>query len=894
MKWTLERQIPLAFTLALVLLLGIAIVSYRSLTGMRNTARLVAHSYEVIAKLEEVFSLFKDAESGVRGYVLTGNEEHLEPYTVAMQVIDQRLQQLRQLVADNPAQQPRIETLERLKTERLTILKDGVARRRETSLAAMLATRPSGRGKEVMDEIRRVVADMEQEENRLLLTHEQESQAATRRALWLIPFGSLLAVLVIGLANIAIHQELAKRRRAEQVMAQAKADLEKRVEERTAELNQQREFLRVTLRSIGDGVVVAHPNGKVSFLNQVAESLTGWTNEEAAGKEIEEVFKIVNEQTRRTVENPITKVIREGKIVGLANHTILISKDGTERPIDDSGAPIIDAQGKIVGAVLIFRDITERRRTEKQQALLAAIIESSDDAIVGKNLDGIITSWNEGAQRIFGYTAEEVIGQPITRLIPDDRQDEEPQIIEKLKRGERIDHFESVRIRKDGRLIDVSLTISPIKDSAGHVIGASKIARDISERKQAEAERAELLAREQAARQQAEVASRLKDEFLSTVSHELRTPLNAMLGWVNLLRAGRLDEATASRALETVERNARAQNKLIEDLLDVSRIITGKLRLDVQPVDLVAVVEAAIETVRPTAEAKGLRLQSILDPLAGPISGDPNRLQQVVWNLLSNAIKFTPRGGRIMVRLERINSHVEIIVSDTGQGISPEFLPYVFERFRQADSSSTRVHGGLGLGLAIVRHLVELHAGTVQAYSLGEGQGTTVKVLLPLTVTAYTIPALGDRHPAVGDSLPDTIYPSLSGVRVLVVDDEADARELIGVLLKQCGASVTTAASASEALERLEQESFDCLVSDIEMSEMDGYVFIRQVRKQERERGATRKIPAATLTAYAGAEDRTRALLEGYQIHLAKPVEPRELVATVAALISHPSYGTNT
>jgi PAS domain S-box-containing protein len=401
---------------------------------------------------------------------------------------------------------------------------------------------------------------------------------------------------------------------------------------------------------------------------------------------------------------------------------------------------------------------------------------------------------------------------------------------------------------------------------------------DITESKLAEQERERLLLSERAARAEAEEASRLKDEFLATVSHELRTPLTAVLGWSHLLRGGQLDERAATQALETIERNARSQQQLIEDLLDVSRIITGKLRLDVRPLDPASFIEAAIEAVRPAAEAKDIRLQKVMDAGVNSVSGDPARLQQVVWNLLSNAIKFTPHGGRVRVSLERVDSHIEISVSDTGQGIRAEFLPFVFDRFRQADGTTTRAHGGLGLGLAIVRQLVELHGGTVEAESAGEGKGTTFAVRLPL-LPIYQHQAVEERaSPRATDNHHPVEYSDrLDGLRVLVVDDEVDTLELIRVSLGQCGAEVTAARSAAEALCLLERVIPDVIISDIGMPGEDGFDFIRQVRELPPERGG--QTPAVALTAYARAEDRLRVLRSGYQKHIAKPVELAELLA---------------
>lgn len=411
-----------------------------------------------------------------------------------------------------------------------------------------------------------------------------------------------------------------------------------------------------------------------------------------------------------------------------------------------------------------------------------------------------------------------------------------------------------------------------------------ELAKEIRLRQRAEEERAQLLGQEMKARAEAEKLNRLKDEFLSTVSHELRTPLNAILGWSQILRTRKLDEASMNRALETIERNARSQVQLIDDLLDISRIITGKIRLNVQTVELLPVIEAAIDTVRPAADAKDIRLQSVLDPAAGPVLGDSERLQQIIWNLLSNAVKFTPKHGRVQVYLQRINSHVEIVVADTGQGISAEFLPYVFERFRQANGSITRSFGGLGLGLAIVRQLVELHGGTVHAESPGEGQGATFTVKLPLIAVGPAAIEPERVHPTVGGSIPFACSSQLDGLRILIVDDDPDMRDLLTYTLEGCGAEVVAAASANEAISALTESSppLDMLISDIGMPDEDGYALLHRVRRLESKNGG--RIPAIALTAYARTQDRTAALLAGFQFHIAKPVEPAELVAVIANL----------
>ena len=407
------------------------------------------------------------------------------------------------------------------------------------------------------------------------------------------------------------------------------------------------------------------------------------------------------------------------------------------------------------------------------------------------------------------------------------------------------------------------------------------VVMDVTAAKLAEEEREKLLERERAARSEAELASRLKEEFLTTLSHELRTPLNAIVGWSQLLTQGERDQKLLEEGLAAISRNARAQTQLIEDLLDMSRITSGKLRLEVQRVELSDVIAAAIESVRPAADAKDIRLLKVLDSSRSTVSGDPHRLQQVVWNLLSNAIKFTPKGGKVQVVLERINSHVEISVIDNGKGIEPSFLPYVFERFRQADASTTRRQGGLGLGLSIVKQLTELHGGTVRAKSPGEGLGATFIVSLPLAVAHD-----GEREPATsitGSNLLETCeHIPLTGLKVLVVDDEPDARSLVKRILEGCHASVLLAESASQGFELFQKERPDVIVSDIGMPGQDGYAFMRRIRNLSREQGG--QVPAAALTAYARPQDRRQALLAGYQSHVVKPADPAELITVVASL----------
>jgi len=458
-----------------------------------------------------------------------------------------------------------------------------------------------------------------------------------------------------------------------------------------------------------------------------------------------------------------------------------------------------------VTAAFFAAVVTEHQQALSTITLLASIVKSTADAVIGNTLDGAIISWNAGAERLFGYSATEAIGQPISMLIPPCRADDYPRELEKILRGEDTADYETVRLRKDGREVDISLTLSPIKNASGTVVGASAIARDITEAKRATEERRQLLQREQTARSEAEAANRAKDEFLAILSHELRTPLGSIVGWVDILLtkiATQHDAALTARGLEIIKRNAGTQLRIIEDILDVSRIIAGKLRLTLAVVHLPPIIDAALADMQLTADAKEIRLRPIVDVGVDPVTGDSHRLQQIIWNLLSNAIKFTPRGEEIEIRLDQVGSQLRLIVSDKGEGIETEFLPHVFDRFRQADSSASRKFGGLGLGLAIVRHLAEAHGGTVQAESEGLGHGAVFTVTLPCAAT-LTGPSHVSPTPKDLPEHTSKNGPELANLRILIVDDDRDSLEVISAILSLRGATVKTATSAGEALEIL-------------------------------------------------------------------------------------------
>lgn len=636
-------------------------------------------------------------------------------------------------------------------------------------------------------------------------------------------------------------------------------------------MNQEQLILAAIVSSTDDAIIGKDLCGVITSWNPAAERIFGYTANQAIGQSIGLIVPAHLQQE----EDDVLRHIRAGERIG-HYETIRLAKSGSIVQISLTVSPIKTPDGTIVGASEIARDIAGTDHSHRDALRLAAIVDSSEDAIVGKNLNSIVTSWNVAAEQMFGYAAAEIIGKSVRLIIPDDRQHEEDDVLRRIRDGHRIEHFETIRCTKDGTLVPVSLTISPIRNERGVVIGMSKIARDISDRIRADEERRRLL-------EMARSANRLKDEFLATLSHELRTPLNAIVGYSRMLQAGML--ATSEKqtnALETVVRNAASLTQIVEDVLDVSRIVSGKLRLNVQAVELSQIVREAVETSQPAADARGIRLDVIVDPQGTLVSGDPDRLRQVLWNLCSNAVKFSERGGHVEVRLERVNSHVEVTVTDTGIGIEPAFLPHLFERFSQADAGTSRVHSGLGLGLAITRHLVELQGGRISAHSDGLGHGSTFRIELPIR---GVWPAPGDEiriHPAASDPAVPLRVPRLDGIRILVVDDDRDALALSREILEVTGATVTTADSGQDALNKLGKGIADVLIVDIGMPRMDGFELITRIRASGE--AAIREIPAAALTAFARSEDRVRAMRSGFEVHLSKPIEPGELMAAAATL----------
>jgi PAS domain S-box-containing protein len=761
-----------------------------------------------------------------------------------------------------------------------------------------------------------------------------------------------------------------------------------------ARANARGEVLRVTLGSIGDAVITTDTAGRVTYLNRVAESLTGWTHDEAQGHSLDSVFRIINEDTRQTVESPATRALREGVVVGLANHTLLVARNGVEAPIDDSAAPIRDEHGVVSGCVLIFRDVSERRRWEKREAarlagarLLASIVESSDDAIVSKSLDGIIQTWNAAAERLFGHTSSEAVGRHISLIIPPDRIAEEDHIIATLRAGTRIDHFETERVRKNGQRIPVSLTVSPIRDDEGRVIGASKIARDISDRKLAESERQKFVtlvenstdfigisdlngvpifvnraglqmvgletlegaravtvrdfffpedqsrmmneffpsveatghgeievrfrhfktgqarwmaykvlklddesgravafatvSQDVSERRRMEdhlrqlaadlaEADRRKDEFLATLAHELRNPLAPLSNTLEILKRSTSPDAAARRGFDTMERQLEQLVRLVDDLLDLSRITHNRIELRKRGVELAPLVRQAVLAAQPLADASHHTIEVSLPPDPIHLHADPVRLTQVFGNLLNNSCKYTPPGGTIRVTAQRNGDDAIVTVTDTGIGIPADKLESIFDMFTQIDRSLEQSQGGLGIGLTLVKRLVEMHGGSVEARSAGEGLGSAFTVRLPAlreSIDVAPLPAKETR-------------PGAMTYRILVVDDNRDSAESLAMLLTLTGHDVFTAHDGQEAFDAAERHRPDVALLDIGLPVLNGHDVCRRIRQQP----WGQAMVLVALTGWGQDEDRRRSQEAGFDGHLVKPVDHTRLMTLLASL----------
>jgi PAS domain S-box-containing protein len=624
----------------------------------------------------------------------------------------------------------------------------------------------------------------------------------------------------------------------------------------------QNTLLRVTLSSIGDGVIVTDPDGRVRSLNSEAERMTGWKSDEAAGKHLAEVFTIVNELSGAEAENPVDKVLEHGRVVGLANHTVLVSRTGSRIPIDDSAAPIRENDGPIQGVVLVFRDASRERAAQRTQAHLAAIVRYSGDAIVTKDLNGIVQSWNASAEKLFGYRPEEIIGKSITMLLPPERLHEEAEILARLRAGLPSERLETVRVTKDGRRLFVSVSISPLRDRDGTIIGASKIVHDITDRKRAE----------ETLRQASEAlreSDRRKDEFLAVLSHELRNPLAPIRMAVGLLHRHEPRSSDEQALRDVIERQTAHLARLLEDLLDVNRIRSGKIVLRREQLDLRDAVARAVESVEPLFANKHQDLSVDVPDDAVWVNADATRMIQVITNLLSNASKYTGAGGHITVSVAQAGDQSVLRVRDSGIGIRPDQVSHIFDMFAQGPSSLDRSEGGLGVGLAIARMLVELHGGSIDVHSEGPGRGSEFVVGIP---TMLDRPKRNASAPASSST---THAPHH---RILVADDNVDSALMLSEALEMLGHEVRTAHDGIASLDEARSFTPDVAFLDIGMPKMNGYDVSRKLRRQFGD-----AITLIAVTGWGQESDRRRAKEASFDHHLTKPID----LAAVEKLLGH-------
>lgn len=980
------------------LLVGAGLFTFQNTRRLNEDARWVAHTHEVRETLESVGGHLRQAEALQRTFLIIGGDTIPAEFSGSIRAAGAKVQKFKELTGDNQEQQERLPELEKAIAELTAVWTRTMTVRQTQGFDAARKIVEQGHSRQLMTAVQDHLRHLDEAERGLL--HERaEKRAQTYRSA--MTTGAISGVASVA-GVVAFMMLLRRHLRAQRAAA--------------AVIAEQGERLRTTLASIGDGVITTDTQGRITSLNPVAEALTGWTQAEAAGQRLEDVFRIVNEETRQAVKNPATTALSEGVIVGLANHTVLLARNGVEVPIDDSAAPIRCKDGAIVGCVLVFRDVTQRRRLEKENTgrlaaarLLASIVESSDDAIVSKSLEGIIQSWNAAAERIFGYTAAEAVGRHISFLIPADRLSEEDRIIASLKAGQRIEHYETVRVRRDGRPIHVSLTISPVKDDAGQVIGASKIVRDITDRHRAEAERQKFVTlvenstdfigmcdlqgmpffvnraglqmvgldsldqacrtpvrdyffpedqprimneffpsvREQghgeievrfrhfktgAARWMAykvltltdaagqalafatvsqdvterrqledhlrklaadlSEADRRKDEFLATLAHELRNPLAPIRNALQIIRLASEREAR-ERARTLMERQLVQMVRLVDDLLDVSRITRGKLELRRDEVPLATVLGSAVETSRPLIDQMGHTLTVTLPEQEILLDADLTRLAQVFANLLNNSAKYMDRGGHIWLSAEIDDDKVtrwqgdkvtgtedrgmslpgpvvKVSVKDAGIGIAADHLPRIFDMFAQVDRALERAQGGLGIGLTLVKRLVEMHGGRIEAQSDGPGQGSEFIVRLPVaTKRAAPRPAAGQEPPA-----------PTSALRILIVDDNRDSADSLAMLLQFMGNETRTAYDGQAGVDCAEAFRPAVVLLDIGLPKLNGYEACRHLRG----RPWGKDVVLIAVTGWGQEEDRRHSREAGFDHHMVKPVDPQELMRLLADL----------
>jgi PAS domain S-box-containing protein len=845
-----NRGLAVAVGVLAALLLADAWLSYRNTRDLNDRAGWVSHTLEVQEALAELRAAVTDAETNARAYIVTGDDSSLVPYRAAAVAVGGRIDRVAELTADNPAQQARLPRLRQRARDRVGQLARLLDLRRDRGFEAARKEMAAGGGRAAMDALLATVGEMEQEEKGLL----RDRQGRTRGAYRTARLTGVLATL-LGLAAAGVVVWLGRRL----LLARTRA---------ATRLHAERERLRVSLTSIGDAVISVDTRGRVDFLNPAAEALTGWGPEEARGRPLDAVFPIRNEQTRQPAESPVARVLREGVVVGLANHTVLVARDGTERPIEDSAAPIKAADGRTAGVILVFHDVTERRRAERALRQSEESFRTSFElAAVGKvQIDpatGRYLRVNRKFCEITGYSADEL--RPLTPrdITHPDEREEDGRRLGRMLRGEDAVYTNDKRyVRKDGSAVWVSVTAALIRDAEGRPARTIGVVQDLTERK-----RLEDRLREQA-RGLAE-ANRHKDQFLAMLAHELRNPLAPLRTGLHLLKSGGADGAAVERLREMMERQVLHLARIVDDLLDVSRISRGKVELRPERVDLARLVRVAAEDHHPAFQAAGLRAVVEVPEVPVWVEGNPTRLTQVLGNLLTNAAKFTPRGGTVSVRLSPDGERGQAVlgVRDTGEGIDPGLLPRLFEPFAQADRSLDRSKGGLGLGLSLVKGLVQLHGGEVEARSDGPGRGAEFVVRLPT-----------QPEPAALAGVPQAPGPAGKKLRVLVVEDNKAAADMLRVLLELYGYDATVAYTGPAGVAAAKAWGPDVVLCDIGLPGLDGYGVVRELRKDP----ATAHARVIAVTGYGSDEDRRKSGEAGFDAHLVKPADPARLQELLA------------
>jgi PAS domain S-box-containing protein len=850
MKWKMGNRLVYAgFAIATAILAFVGWQSYRNTARFAEASEWRKHTYEVLRNLDETVARLIDAETGQRGYLLTGEESYLEPYHVAIKNIDQTIGDLKSLTSDNPNQQKRIQILEPLVEKKLAELQRTIDLRKNEGLTAANRVVLEGSGKHWMDQIRAVVTEMTKEEEELLKLRTQKTNESVAKSVRTIVTGTLLSISLLVLCFGLLHRELSERKKVQEALAKSE------------------KWFSTTLASIGDAVIATDMNGGVTFLNSVAQSLTGWNQAEATGKSMDLVFDIVNKETRRPVENPVKKVFREGKVVGLADHTLLLSKDGKEFDIEDSAAPILTDSREGLGVVLVFRDITEKKladaETERQKELLQLILESI--------ADGVVVADSNGKFLLFNAAAEQVLGIGATDTTPDQWSDRYGSYLPdgvtlyppndlplvRAMRGETVDAVELfIRNAKvpDGRLIRI--TGGPLKGADGALQGGVVVFHDITLQKRAQ----EVLVQ---AKEQAVRASKFKDQFLSTMSHELRTPLNAVLGFSDLLadeRYGPLNDRQ-QRYVTHIHTGGKHLLKLISDILDLSKIEAGRMELSREDVTVASAFSEVISALYPLAEKKSQALLQQVEPNLH-VHADAMRFKQVLMNLAGNAIKFTPEGGRIELAARQVDDQIRVEVRDNGPGIPPEQQQRIFEAFFRLTETGSATEG-TGLGLAITSRLVELHGGKLGIESQ-PGEGTCFYFALPLVAIIPDQP--------IQTSIP--MPRARNAPRILIVEDNAATGQLIQSQLTSSGYETLRCDKPERATDMAAELQPDAITLDLLMQPVHGLEVLLQLKSDPR----TSKIPVIVVTIVDQPGVGTAL---GADEYLIKPVDKATLLAAV-------------